>query len=322
MRGCSVFTRPPSISGNSVSCLDRRRPSSPSSSRYARRAAARDELASRARRARARRRRGPSCRSRDQRAHSSSTTAGQQAVLDGVDPLAQRLRGVVRSTGTRSCRDHRAGVDALVDVVDGRRRSRSTPAASASSIGVRAGKGGEQRRVDVDDAPAEAVEERPASAGACSRRSTTSSTPRCLEPVGHRRVALLAVAIVDAVEDRRRDAGLARALEPRTPLACSTRRTRSAAPRRSAPAGSYPSPLTRTPITRAVRSRARRAGASGTTAQKPMPRLKTRRASSSSTPCSASQCEDRRTLPRVPVDAAPARRPGARARGCRGCRRR
>ena len=55
--------------------------------------------------------------------------------------------------------DDGAGVDALVDVVDGRRRLR-TPAASTSSIGVRAGEVRQQRGVVFTIAPGEALEER------------------------------------------------------------------------------------------------------------------------------------------------------------------
>ena len=43
-------------------------------------------------------------------------------MLDGLDALAERVDGVARADGNASGGDHRAGVDALVDVVDGRRR--------------------------------------------------------------------------------------------------------------------------------------------------------------------------------------------------------
>ena len=158
-----------------------------------------------------------------------------------------------------------------------RRRRRARPRSDARR-GTRAA-----ATDGVDDPAAEAVEERLAEAGACSRRSTTSSTPCSCEPVGHaRRRAPSRLGVVVELEDGGRDAGVSRPRE-RARAGGSTRRRRSAGPRRCSACRFVPSPLTRTPITRSARSRARRARLVRTTAQKPMPRLKTRRSSSSST---------------------------------------
>ena len=58
----------------------------------------------------------------DQRAHSSLTTSGSRRCSTAWMRSRERVRGVVRQDGHALGRDNRAGVDALVDVVDGGRR--------------------------------------------------------------------------------------------------------------------------------------------------------------------------------------------------------
>ena len=134
MRGCSVLTRPPSISGNSVR-LSTRVTVEAELLEVRRRAAARDELAAEL---------GEPARElvepglvvdRDQRAHSSLTTSRQEPVLDGVDARDERLARLDRDaapgamTGPVSMPSSTKWT--VTPVV-------STPAASASSIALRA----------------------------------------------------------------------------------------------------------------------------------------------------------------------------------------
>ena len=160
MRGCSVFTRPPSSSGTSVSsstCVDLE----PVLLEVRRRAAARDELDTRAPASPRAKSSRPvlsqteiSARSRDQLAHdlagsSRCSTAWMRA------RASRRCRG---STGTALLRGSGPRVDALVHVVDGH--------AGLGDAGrervldrARPRERGQQRGVDVDDPAGEAVEE-------------------------------------------------------------------------------------------------------------------------------------------------------------------
>ena len=205
---------------------------------------------------------------------SVSHHLGKQLVLDGVDALLER---VARLDRDRSLLQHGPGVDARVDEVDGH----------AGDLGAggervldraRAGKRRQQRGMDVDDPLREAVEERVREqvhvAGADDQADAVG-----LEPGGHRGVALLAAPA--QLEDRGRDPGRLGALErahagpvrrdggDRQPLVDQRLQVRPLA-------GDEDADHSTRPITS-------RSPGSATTAQKPMPRLKTRRSSSSAT---------------------------------------
>ena len=202
---------------------------------------------SRGRRARARNPQARLVVDGDQCAHSSVTTSGRSSMLDCVDPFDAACRAARPLTG--SCRITAPVSTPFVDVVDGRRRSSRTPAASASSIALRAGELRQERRVHVDDAVGEAVEKRRRAGGACSRRARPARRPRSSSQSAMLAIARLAVGI--AGRARRRDSGcpLRRARSSAAAsLPVATPRRRSAGRRRSAPGGSCPSPETSTPI--------------------------------------------------------------------------
>ena len=211
MRGCSVFTRPPSISGARVtsSTLRRRRARAPRGTPPCRRC---DELAAEL---------GEAAREvveaglvvdGDQRAHASSARDAPRGSSRCSTAWIRSSQRLARSTGDRLLARGSAPV--------------STPSSTKCTVTpvavdargervldrVRAGERGQQRRVDVDDPLGEAVEERPASAGACSRRGRRARR-RAPRASRHRRVALLAVGVAVERERRGRDAGRARALE-------------------------------------------------------------------------------------------------------------
>ena len=110
-------------------------------------------------------------------------------MLDFLHACAQRLDGVVVAHGDRLGHDHRARVDALVDVVD---RGRGLPDAGREHVldRVRARELGQRCRVCVHDS-FEAVEERRPQQlhvpGADDERYALAD-----EPAGHGRVSLLA----------------------------------------------------------------------------------------------------------------------------------
>ena len=108
-------------------------------------------------------------RALDHEAISSRTTLREQAVLDGLHARAQRVGGVVLPHRHALGADHRAGVDALVDVVHGRGGLGHAGGEHVLDR-VRAREVGQRRRVGVDDPAGEAVEEARRGAGACSRR--------------------------------------------------------------------------------------------------------------------------------------------------------
>ena len=93
----------------------------------------------------------------DQRTRQSSlTTSGSSRCSTAWIRSTSVSRG---STGDLLLHDHRPGVEALVDVVDGH-AGRLDAGGERVVDRVRAGEGGQQRGVDVDDAAREAVEER------------------------------------------------------------------------------------------------------------------------------------------------------------------
>ena len=192
MRGCSVFTRPPSISGNSVSASTRSTVE-PEPSRYV----AVPPLATSSQ---------PSVDEparehvdaglvvgRDQRAHSSLHDARQEAVLDRFDPFVQRLRGVAGVHRHALLREHGAGVDRP------RRRDERSAADSVDARGellldgVRARELRQQRRVDVDDPAPGSSRGTAAVRGACSPRARRARRPAA-QPLRQRHVACFAAS--------------------------------------------------------------------------------------------------------------------------------
>ena len=132
MRGCSVLTRPPSISGAPVTDSTDVTSSPSSSSRAAVPPEATSSQPSVGEAARELVEAGLVVDG-DQRAHSRLTTARQQLVLDGVDPLLERL---ARLDGDRPLLEHRPGVEPRVDDVNGdaghrRRPPRARPGSRA-----------------------------------------------------------------------------------------------------------------------------------------------------------------------------------------------
>ena len=182
-------------------------------------------------------------------------------------------------------RDHGARVEPLVDVVDG---DAGRVDAGSKRVGdrVRAGEGGQERRMDVDDALREAVEERLRQQMHVPGEDDELDAV-LLEPGCEHEVALGPVGVAVERERRGRDAGLARADE-RVRVAPVRRDRRDRQPRVEqrlqvgAVAADEHADHAIRPITVSP------GAGSATTAHQPIPRLKTRRSSSSST-CRASQ---------------------------------
>ena len=82
-------------------------------------------------------------------------------MLDGVQPLAERVDILARQEREAFLGDDRAGVDALVHEVDGNAGLGHTRLDRLLDR-PRACECGQQRGVDVDDAAGKAVEETPA----------------------------------------------------------------------------------------------------------------------------------------------------------------
>ena len=253
-RGCSVFTRPPSISGEAVtsSTCSTGRPIASSAAAVFPLATSRQPSATSPR---ANAVEAGLVPGRDQRAHSSLTTSGSSR----CSTACTRSRSVSTVSsgqdGDALGGDHRAGVDALVDVVDGRRRlvdarprarprsgaRRGTPAAAPSGCS-RSGRRSSRRTA--------------CGTGACSRRErrarrrVTAATRRSRRPAprGSRsRDASNTAVSMPAVSARSsaRTSGLFETTQAiGSPASISAWRF-------------VPSPLTSTPITRSARSRAR-----------------------------------------------------------------
>ena len=253
MRGCSVFTRPPSISGESVTSSTRStgRPIASSAAAVFPLATSRqpsaDEPAREAVEA------GLVVGRRSARAQFPHHLR-QQPVLDRLDPLVQRLGRVAGETGTRSC--------ASTGPVSTPSSTRwtvapdsATPAASCVLDRVRAGERRQQRRVDVDDRAGEAVEEgrREQVHVAGEDDEARRPAPRASRP--SRRRALRGPGSRRARRPRSRRTARSSAGAPLRLLATAT----TGRPASSSACRFVPRPLTRTPITRSARSRARRA---------------------------------------------------------------
>src|SRR5436309_1955441 len=211
---------------------------------------------------------------------------GQQPVLNLLDPGVQRLSRVALPDLHRFLEHDRAGVDALVDEVD--RRTRDLDAMCERVLDrVRAGKRRQQRGVHVQDAAGKALEERcrqelhvareddelDASLGEPFRELLVPPLSRLelhhwkgggLDSGPRGPVERLRLRVVGRDRDDRQ-ARVEQRLQVR-PLAADEDADHRISPMTSSPPAS----------------------AAGTTAQKPMPRLKTCRSSASST-CRASQ---------------------------------
>ena len=148
-------------------------------------------------------------------------------MLDGLDALLQRVGVVVRQHRHALGGDHGAGVDAAVDVVHGRRGLGHAGREHVVDR-VRAGELGQRRRVRVHDAAREALEE--AAPQQVHVPGADDEVDAVLDqPVGHRRVARLAVGVVVELEGGGRDPGRPRPLErPRIGLVARDRDDRQA----------------------------------------------------------------------------------------------
>ena len=247
-----------------------------------------------------------------------STTSGSSRCSTACSRSTQRLARLDRQ---RLLPQHGPGVDALVDEMhghaglDGACRERVVDR-------VGAGKRRQERRMDVHDPRREAVEERASSGGACSRRARRARrrAPRARSPSSGR-----------APRGRRGSRGRTWPPEARPRGRGSGRRRRlrfaaTAADRqpgvdqrlqvRAVAADEHADHAARS-----ARSRALPAAGSATTAHQPIPRLKTRRSSSSSTWRASQPKTGGRSQASQSISArSPAGR--TRATGCRGRRRR
>src|ERR687887_1353069 len=200
-----------------------------------------------------------------------------------MDAIEERLARLHRDG---LLRDHRAAVEALVDEVH-RDTGRLDTGCQCVVDRVRPRKLGQERRMDIDDALGKALEERLREQGHVTGEDDEVNTPE-LEPVRELAVACLTVGVAVQLEDAGRDPGGRRALERRhaglVGRDCRNRqagvdqRLQVRAPAGDEDADHRSSPMTSVPT-----------GASGTTAHMPIPTLKTRLSSSSSTPRSVSQ---------------------------------
>ena len=219
---------------------------------------------SRARRAPSRACRGRSCRTTE---ISARTALSRPPAAAGA-----RRRGSARSASRAAGRGR--GSWRITAPVSSPSSTRCTVTPVVSHAGgervvdrARARELGQQRGMDVDDPLREALEERRREqvhvAGADDEAHAL-----LLEPVRHRRVALLAVGVVGQLEGGRGNARRARALERPRARRGSRRRRTTGNPASSSACRFEPSPLTRTPITLAtIRPITRSSPGSATTAQ-------------------------------------------------------
>ena len=132
-------------------------------------------------------------------------------MLGLLDACTQRLDRISADDGHWIGRDHGTGVHAVVDVVH-RRSGRGSAGREQIFQRMRTGELGQRRRMDVHDAVREAGEERGAQELHVARAHyEVDAVP--FEPVGHRRVARLAVGMVAQEEDTGSDTRASRALE-------------------------------------------------------------------------------------------------------------
>src|SRR5437764_3155472 len=204
-----------------------------------------------------------------------------------MDAVDERLLRVDRN---RHLADHAAGVDAVIDVVDGHAGRRNSGVQGVDDR-LFARELRQERRVDVDDPVGEPLEERLRQQMHVAREDDEVNAAK-LEPVGELRVAVRAIRVALEREDARRDAGGARPFE-RSHAVLIRRHACDREPRVDQRLQVRPlaadedtdhrsSPITSAP-----------GGGSATTAHIPIPTLKTRRCSSSPIPCSVSQPKTR-----------------------------
>ena len=317
MRGCSVFTRPPSISGKSVS-VSTRSTVEAELLEVRRRAAARDELPAELVEAAREDVEAGLVVGRDQRCAQLSHDAGQQAVLDLLDACVQRLGRVVAADCDSLLREDRPAVDALVDEVHGR-AGLGDAGGELLLDGVRAGELRQQRRVHVDDRAGEAIEERRREevhvAGEHDEANAVAA-----QPVGHRGVALRAVGVRRRARTRlsaRRVRARARRVVP------VARDGDDGQPRveqrlqvRAGAADEDADHAVSVPITSAPSGGSRHDGAHADAEVEDAARFVLLDA------LLGEPVEHRRALPRVPVDLRVHAVGEDARRGCRGCRRR
>jgi hypothetical protein len=132
-------------------------------------------------------------------------------VLDRVERLLQPRPVAIGGHRDLALHDRRPGVDPLVDEVDGD-AGRLDPRLERLADRVEAGEGGEQRRVDVDDAIAEAGDEGLAEQLHVASEDDEAGGPR-LDPLGHRGVTRLAVGELGTRKDAGLHAGVPRPLQ-------------------------------------------------------------------------------------------------------------
>ena len=102
--------------------------------------------------------RHPSPVDRERAGEEEADRPRQEAVLDRVEAREQRLLGVARENRDRLREDDRPTVERVVDQVD-RHAGDGRPRRERVADGVGARERGQERRMDVEHAPAEGVEE-------------------------------------------------------------------------------------------------------------------------------------------------------------------
>src|SRR5512146_1093758 len=134
-----------------------------------------------------------------------------ELVLDRVDRRLQPRPVAIGGHRHLAPHDRRPGVDPLVDEVD---RDAGDLDARVQRLAdrVETGKGGQQRRVDVDDAAAKAGDEGGGEQLHVAGEDDEVRAPR-LDPPCHRRVARLATGVLLAGKNRGLDPRLARPLQ-------------------------------------------------------------------------------------------------------------
>ena len=190
-------------------------------------------------------------------AHASASSLhdlGQEPVLDLADPRVQALARIAHEDRHPFLPQDRAGVDPVVDEVDGGAGLVDTgPEGLLDRVSAREGR--QERRVHVDDRARETVEEAgPEEVHVARADDELDTVP--LEPRGHRGVARVPVGV--AVERKRR-AGHTGALPPgarRCAPGLLDATAATATPASSSACRFEPSPLTRVPTRRPTGPRA------------------------------------------------------------------
>ena len=246
----------------------------------------------------------------DQRAHSSSPPSAAAGARPPGSAACERLARVAGRDRHALLREHRARCRRPRRRGAPSRRVSVAPAASCVLDRVRAREGRQQRRVDVDDPLAGSGRGTTASAGACSRRDDELDAVLARASRPSRRRAPRGRRSSSSVEDRRSGCPAAAARSSARRVGAVRRDAAIGRPASISACRFVPLPLTSTPITR-LRP---------ITSSSPGCRLGDDRAEADPEVEDAPQLvlvdvprepvEDRRPLPRVPVDRARAARPG------------